>query len=391
MKNDDTSDETKFDEGARVDSDQSDRAEERAKQKAESGNNGTDNEPPGWLIPKPYDELSAHLPPQLMKGLLYQGGRIAFGGSPKAHKSFLLMQLCHCIENAIPFLDIEVARGRTIHLDLELFEGECRQRLDLIAKALGPYPHHQRVNVISARDKAGKFRDKSVVHAFNQIIAAHSASLLTIDPTYKFHDADERDTSAMKQALEDFESKCGQANCSIATANHYTKGNPAAKDAMERMAGSYFQRSADVILVFTDLEETDTYVVNIIQRSFKPIEPFGIRFQYPIFVRDDSLDLSRIRQPDQRQSTGDAIKDRMLSVLQAADFDGGLIYTDWLRHTQLPNKKGKLTPGKSWFDVKRKELLKAGLVIQNPVSEKYHLSPAYSARHAQQAADQNGK
>jgi len=44
VKNDDTSDETKFDDGPHVDSDQADKAEERARRKAESGDNGSGTE-----------------------------------------------------------------------------------------------------------------------------------------------------------------------------------------------------------------------------------------------------------------------------------------------------------------------------------------------------------
>ena len=53
--------------------------------------------------------------------------------------------------------------------------------------------------------------------------------------------------------------------------HHFSKGNQARKDAMDRMSGAgAFARDADSLLVLTKHEQPDTYVVESILRNHKP-------------------------------------------------------------------------------------------------------------------------
>src|SRR5262249_4103437 len=137
----------------------------------------------------------------------------------------------------------------------------------------------------------------------------------------------------------------------------------------------------DVILVMTELNEPDCYGVEIIQRSFPDIKPFGIRWEKPIFIRDDSLDAADIRQPGKEKKT-DELTQRMLAALHASDFEGGLSFTPSLKAVQVHNPKGKPSPSKATFARKLKELTAQKCVLQSVATGKYMLSPQYVEKRA---------
>jgi hypothetical protein len=57
------------------------------------------------------------------------------------------------------------------------------------------------------------------------------------------------------------------------------------------------------MMSITDHEEDGCGVAEFSLRNFKPIEPFGLRWEYPVWERDQSLDPAKLRKPG-RPSTG---------------------------------------------------------------------------------------
>jgi hypothetical protein len=153
---------------------------------------------------------------------------------------------------------------------------------------------------------------------------------------------------------------------------------------MDRISGSnYFNRDGDVIITLTELREDDTFVLDIKQRSFTDIKPFGVRFTYPIFQRDDSINVTEIREPGKDKTGTDSVTDRMLTALYVADADGGLTYSDWLKATVVKGKDGKPAPSESTFKRRIKTLTQpGGPVVKSALSDKYMLSPGYAQHRA---------
>lgn len=79
---------------------------------------------------------------------------------------------------------------------------------------------------------------------------------------------------------------------------HYSKGNQAGKDAIDRIGGSgVFARDPDVILTMTPHEDKDAYVVDLTLRALPPVPPFVVRWEGVRFERDEAADASLIRKP----------------------------------------------------------------------------------------------
>jgi hypothetical protein len=106
---------------------------------------------------------------------------------------------------------------------------------------------------------------------------------------------------------------------------HFSKGNQSSKDPMDRIAGGgTFARDPDTIFTFTNHSEPDCFTVNVIQRSFKPVPPFVVRWQNPILVRDDSLDPEDLEKP-KKSSTLSKSKgqtEMIMAALRAAESSG---------------------------------------------------------------------
>ena len=332
---------------------------------------------PDWLLPRKVALLSEYLPPQIMHGLLYQGCRFVFGGSPKAKKSWLLMLCCFCVANGLPFLGIPTTKGKVVYINFELLEGECRRRFHEIQKAMGTGSLDD-IEVIQLRDKQ---LSNVNLEQLEKIISEACFVLCSFDPVYKLLDGrDERLGIDIAPVLASLGSISEKAKCSVGFSQHFTKGNQSQKFAIDRISGSnYFTRDADVILVMTNLNEPDCYGIEIIQRSFPEIKPFGIRWKCPIFVRDDSIDAADIQQPG-KESKADPIIDRMLAVLHAANFDGGLSFTEFLRAVQVKGPTGGPAPGKTTFYRKLTQLIKRKIIEKSVATEKYLLSVEYAEK-----------
>jgi hypothetical protein len=83
----------------------------------------------------------------------------------------------------------------------------------------------------------------------------------------------------------------------VVLAGHFAKGNASAKETIDRISGSgVFARDPDSLVVFTKHEEEGAFVVEMILRNLPPVKPFVVKWQYPLFVREGSLDPARLKQ-----------------------------------------------------------------------------------------------
>jgi hypothetical protein len=82
-------------------------------------------------------------------------------------------------------------------------------------------------------------------------------------------------------------------------AQHFSKGNQAGKESIDRGAGSgVWARDADAILTMTKHSEGDDYLAaEATLRSFPRIEPFVVHWKCPLFEREPSLNPADLKQP----------------------------------------------------------------------------------------------
>jgi len=69
------------------------------------------------------------------------------------------------------------------------------------------------------------------------------------------------------------------------------------KDISHRISGSgVFARDPDSLITFTKHEEEGAFTVDMVLRNLPPVEPFVVRWEWPLFRREESLDPSKLKQ-----------------------------------------------------------------------------------------------
>ncbi len=103
--------------------------------------------------------------------------------------------------------------------------------------------------------------------------------------------------------LNGFERLAVTTGAAIAFGAHFSKGNQAAKESMDRIGGSgVFARDPDTILTMTRHEQDGAFTVEPILRNHPPVPPFVIRWDFPLMTRDEMLDPAKLKQAKGRPS-----------------------------------------------------------------------------------------
>ena len=123
--------------------------------------------------------------------------------------------------------------------------------------------------------------------------------LIIFDPIYKaLGDRDENKAGDVASMLNELEAIAVKTGAAIAFGAHYSKGNQASKDAMDRIGGSgVFARDPDAILTMTPHEQEECFTVDATLRNFAPQYPFVVRWDWPIFERDTTINPDDLKKP----------------------------------------------------------------------------------------------
>lgn len=238
-------------------------------------------------------------PEQIINGLLYRGGKMLKSAPSKARKTWSFLHMAACVASGQPWLGFETTRCPVLYLDLELLPHEVPHREKAIIEAARIWDlsdlHIQQLRghkVSMARIKEGLI----------QYCKEHNIGLLIIDPWYKLSGgADEIGTEGVAGLFADLEEIAREANCAIAISHHFTKGDSSFKSVIDLASGSgVFGRDPDLICGIRELaESTDKeplVKMEFVVRSFKPVAQIGLRWQFPLWVRDEGLNL-KLKSP----------------------------------------------------------------------------------------------
>ena len=121
--------------------------------------------------------------------------------------------------------------------------------------------------------------------------------LIILDPSYKLLlGRDENKAGDIASLMDEFEVLAVRTGAAVAFTSHYSKGNQSQKEAIDRISGSgVFGRDPDTILNFTRHEADDCFTVEATLRNHPPIKPFVVRWEYPLFTVDATLDPSDLK------------------------------------------------------------------------------------------------
>jgi hypothetical protein len=235
----------------------------------------------------------------IIEGLLRRGeiGNLISG--PKAYKSWLLLCLAVCVAMGWPWLGFPTRKGRVLLIDWELAPGTLGKRIQAVCNALGITPDDlgDRLVIETVRGRRldihglGPYFDASEPGEFELVI---------LDPLYKSfpRDMDENSNVGVAEIYAILTGYSERLDAGFMVCHHATKGSQADKSITDVGSGAGSQsRAADCHLAIRPHAEDGAAVLGGVVRSFPPFDQFAIRWQFPLWTRDNNLDPAKLWRP----------------------------------------------------------------------------------------------
>jgi RecA-family ATPase len=330
------------------------------------------------LCPRAVGDLPDQPPLQLISGMLYQGGKMSFSGGSKMFKTWNLLHALFCLSHGLPYLGFSTAQVAVLIFDFELIDYDCRHRLEKIAACYNlPGDKFANLKIVPLRGRSVDFADSITQDVTVEIIKASQAGAFALDPLYKaLGEHDENSNTDVARVLRPFEQLTVDCGVSFLYNQLFSKGNQSAKTPMDRIAGGgTFARDPDVILTFTQHREPDCFTVNVSQRSFAEVKPFVVRWKYPIFVRDYTLDPEDLEIPKKvGRPKDETANEKIMASIYGAEDSGGLSTARLCTATGFE---------RSTVWRRAKSLIAKGEIIKSAIDKTYQLSAKNAQKWAQ--------
>jgi hypothetical protein len=241
-------------------------------------------------------------PPELVKGVLHQGSKLIVGGTSKGRKTMALVDLAVSVATGTPWWGFGTVKGPVCYINFEIQEAFMCKRTNALCSAKNLVLDTGALMIWNLRGHGEGI--ENLVPDLMSVLRHRHFVLIIVDPIYKaLGDRDENkagDVASMLNQLERIAVKTGAA---VAFGAHYSKGNQAAKESIDRIGGSgVFARDPDSILTMTAHEEEEAFVVDATLRNFVPIKPFVIKRDWPLFFRAEELDPKNLKQAKSSKS-----------------------------------------------------------------------------------------
>jgi hypothetical protein len=299
---------------------------------------------PNWPKPVSASVLCQNpppTPPELVEGILYQGGTMLAAGPSKAHKTYTMLDLGIGVASGTEWLGFKCHQKPVLYLNLELPEFAAAKRVKDISVAKGLKNPPLELHLWNLRDYPVTLDLLKL--RLPEKIKKLGIGLVVVDPHYKVSHADENNNTEQGKFLSCMQTICGCNDAALCITHHFAKGDAASKKAIDRASGAgVFARWGDVMMTFTDHEVEDAMTVDLSLRLFALIKPFVLRWEHPIWRRDLTLDPAKLKKPGRPSAHTD---DDVLKALGA----GPMTHGEWQRASGIPETS---------FDRHRKRLVR---------------------------------
>lgn len=296
-------------------------------------------------------------PDELVKGILHRGSKMVLGGASKSCKTWTLLDLAISVSTGADWLGFPTTKGKVLYLNLEIQDRFMQGRVVSVreAKGIAKTPDLYLWNL------RGKAAD--ICQLAPAIIAAAKSrdfALIVIDPIYKvMGDRIENSAEGIASLVNELERIAVKGDAAIVFGSHFSKGNQAGKDSMDRIGGSgVFARDPDAILTFTAHEEPGAFSVDATLRNFAPVDPFVVRWAFPLMGRADDMDAKRLKKPKTGRESIYSMKD-VLEVMGNGE---------WTRTDLFKEVEENTGMSKPTFDNLRRAAEKAGLLAKSKLT-----------------------
>ena len=257
------------------------------------------------------------LPAMVIHNLLHRGSKMLIGGTSKGRKTWALLDLAISVACGVEWWGFHTRRGAVCYINLELQQPFFRQREKILCETKGVQPEPGMLMAWNLRGHA-----KPMPQLVNELLGSlkqHHFSLIIIDPIYKTLPAfrgSENDSAMITQLLNEVEAVAVETGAAVLFCSHFSKGDQSEKESMDRISGSgAWARDPDSLLTMTAHEEDECYSVEGTLRNLSPIYPFVVKWEFPLFVRQEELNAQRLR----KRGPKPAPPEKLLAVLNETE------------------------------------------------------------------------
>lgn len=250
-------------------------------------------------------ENAPPLPDEVIKGVLHRGCKMVIGGGSKDKKTWALADLAVSVATGREWWGLDTVNGKVAYVNFEIIEPVFSRRVQRIEETKGVRCAPGMLSVWTLRGYTRPIAE--IAEDLMRELEAGGYALIILDPIYKLFDGlDENKAGDVLVVMNRIEEVAVKTGAAIGFAAHFSKGNQAGKEAMDRIGGSgVFGRDPDAILTMTKHEEEGSLVIQSSLRNFESIDPFVISWKFPLFERDGALSPEAIKQPAAaRRSSG---------------------------------------------------------------------------------------
>ncbi|RBP35669.1 AAA domain-containing protein [Roseimicrobium gellanilyticum] len=288
-------------------------------------------------------------PKVIVEGLIHKGTKASFVGGSKSYKTWCLLHLAACVASGRPWLGRCVEPGRVLFVNFELAEVFVNQRVAEILKA-SEIPEPEELHFLHLRGHA--CGGEKILPKISALTKERGFDLMVIDPTYKLLGGrDENAAGEISELLNQFEKICVETGAAVVFGAHFSKGNQAARDVLDRVSGSgVFARDPDTILTLTPHEAPGSFVLESTLRNFAPADPFVVKWEPPIMKLAEDLDPKRLRSRRGSQLTKPTMEEYLALFppggLSATELVDALASKGWAKKFEKPLREAAINSGK---------------------------------------------
>jgi hypothetical protein len=215
----------------------------------------------------------------------------------KIGKSWLLYSLLLSIVTGRPWLGrFPIAKGRVLLIDNELHKETLAYRLKAVAEAMG-LSDDDWVEDLDVWPLRGRLLDLFELRTDLETVAGQYQAV-GIDALYRMlpEDWSENDNSQMAQLYNQIDLLGDMTGAVMVAVHHSSKGSQSDKRVTDVGAGAGAQsRAADCHLILREHEEEGVIVMEAAVRSFPRVHPLGLRWDYPLWVPVEGIDLALLK------------------------------------------------------------------------------------------------
>lgn len=321
--------------------------------------------------PRPLPEIidALHLtstpppkPAEVVHGLIHRSCKLVIGGTSKSFKTWSLIDLALSVASGKEFWGFPTTKGRVLYINFEIGSGFFADRINKVMQASNKYPAAGDLLAWNLRGHSAGLEDLRA--EIEKRCEGQDFSLIVFDPVYKvLGNRDENKAGDIASLLNEFERIAVATGAAIAFGAHFSKGNQAGKEAMDRIGGSgVYARDPDAILTMTKHQQDGSFTVDATLRNHTTPEPFTVTWEFPLLKRSD-LNPDELKEAKPRGPKPTYTADALLKVLVEHK---ELSATEWMRAA----KEEEGLSESSFWKLKR-ELEGQKKVIQSKITKTF--------------------